>query len=441
MSHVILRPVFGNARLLLPVLVAVTFSRACAGEETPRDSRTDSITPHAPSLTPYSDDQDDLWNRLHRSLFVRTDQDQKPHTHSTDPLLYRGGTFLLEGASHRRAVELLDEFLAASEKRPIQEPLQRLFLQRDLWAAFDYAAWYPDDWVHPSKHEPAAIALRTRLAKAIHTLSLDHREINALEDNYAQAVKSMEFLSDYDVELPERLFLPPDLFDPSGPWVRFHVRKSEPMASEHFKGAGGRAVHIIFLRLPEGRAATERYLAKLGRDSVEQFPPGTMVAMVRRALAVDKAAKVRLTPVTELVQIRAYRRIPKDPRANHHGDFGEQDVYEFVLDRSQLFAGKHGLRPVGPLDAVQPFDRGVGDPFESRDRPIVIGRARTQLKSCIQCHQAPGIHSVTSMRRGLQEPDHENFPTYVWNVEINYTVRAKVQRYDWGFLQGMMEAR
>ena len=34
-------------------------------------------------------------------------------------------------------------------------------------AAFDYVAWYADDWVYHTRDEPAAIALRTRLAKAI----------------------------------------------------------------------------------------------------------------------------------------------------------------------------------------------------------------------------------------------------------------------------------
>src|SRR5262249_54893168 len=149
-------------------------------------------------------------------------------------------------------------------------------------------------------------------------------------------------------------------FDAKGPWVRFHEATALPMAEQHFEGAGGRAVHVIFLRLPGGRAATEQYLKDLHREepflkeahrhSVKQFPPGTMVAMVRRALTVDQSAKVRVTPVTELVQLRVYRRIPRDPEANFHGDFGEQDVYEFVLDRAKLFAGEHGLRAVRPKD-------------------------------------------------------------------------------------------
>src|SRR4029079_12831817 len=97
---------------------------------------------------------------------------------------------------------------------------------------------------------------------------------------------------------PERPYLPPDLFDPAGPWVRFHESNWHPMTEKHFAGAGGRAAHVVFLRLPGGRAETEQYLKQLRpvepfledmhRHSLKQFPEGTMVAMVRRALAVDQ---------------------------------------------------------------------------------------------------------------------------------------------------------
>lgn len=405
-------------------------------------------------FAPYSADPDHPWNKLHRALFVR-ELGGRRLIHKTDPLLYRGGTFLFAGESYRQAITALDQFLAKPADPPINDPLKQLFLQRDLWAAFDYAAWYPDDWVLKSEYEPGAIAIRFRVAKAMAALRLNERELVALPDNYSLAVKSREYAADYDREHPERPFLPADLFDPKGPWVRFHETSfgAKPMTAKHFDGAGGRAAHIVFLRLPGGRAVTEDYLKNLTpeppllehvqRLSAKQFPEGTMVAMVRRALAIDQKTKVRLTPLTELVQIRVYRRIPQEAEANFQGDFGEQDVYEFILDRAKLFAGEPGLQAVGRDDPAEPqFDRSeMSNPFE---RDNQFAPRMPQLKTCIQCHQGPGIYSLISMERGLGKNlkgSRENFRTFAWDVEVNYTVRAKVQQYNWGMLQGMLEAK
>jgi hypothetical protein len=433
-------------------------------ENRTNDSET---TRNSAQFSPYAADPDHPWNRLHQALFIRDAADGSRFTHSTDPLLYRGGTFLLDGEPHRTAIELLDQFLARSDDRLIDDPLKRLFLQHDLWAAFDYASWYPDDWVFKSKYEPAAVALRNRLARAVGRLAFGDREIAALPDNYARAVQAKQYATAYDPKHPERPFLPPDLFDAKGSWVRFHEPTANPMAQQHFDGAGGRAVHVILLRLPGGREETERYLKELHpgepllrelhRLSLKQFPPGTMVAMVRRPLTVDRAAKVRVTPVTELVQIRVYRRIPEDPEANYRDDQGGQDVYEFLLDRTKLFAGQHGLRAVGPEDPAEPFfDRNQRiDPFE-RSHPLAAGGPQTpdvrtmqrshlvtpggpQLKTCIECHQSPGVYSVLSMVRGLR--DANPFRTYDWEVEMSFTVRSKVKQYDWGLLQGKLEAK
>lgn len=167
-----------------------------------------------------------------------------------------------------------------------------------------------------------------------------------------------------------------------------------------------------------------------------------MVAMVRRPLAIDKSHKLRVTPITELVQIRVYRRIPKDPAANLDGDFGEQDAYEFILNRSKLFAGMPGLEAVGPDDESEPrFDRSeMSNPFGRSPTPLTFGKK--QLQTCIQCHQGPGIYSMLSMERGLRAGSNAaggSFRTYAWQVDLNYTVKAKVEQYNWGMLQGMLE--
>src|SRR5262249_3493562 len=124
-------------------------------------------------FAPYAADPEHLWNRLHRALFLRIAPDGTQYIHSTDPLIFDDSTYLLEGERHRQAIELLNDFLAAPREQMIDDPLRRLYLQRDLWAAFDQTAWVGDEWVHHSALEPAAIELRTRLAKAIARLALD----------------------------------------------------------------------------------------------------------------------------------------------------------------------------------------------------------------------------------------------------------------------------
>src|SRR5262245_3160835 len=120
--------------LLLPVIAGcLTILMVAKADDKPVARASD------PRFTPYSTDSDHLWNRLHQALFVR-EADGRRYIHSLDPLLYRGGTFLLEGESHRRALTLLDQFLAIPNERTIDDPLKRLYFQHDLWAAFDYAA-------------------------------------------------------------------------------------------------------------------------------------------------------------------------------------------------------------------------------------------------------------------------------------------------------------
>lgn len=391
-----------------------------------------------PDETPY---QSSLWNRVHRELFLRTGASGGIYSHELDPLLYRGGTYLLKGEKYQSVIKHLDALLV-SPGDLLREPLmERFYFQRDLWAVFDYLSWYPDDWVHQSRDEMAARNIRVRLARIIGSLSHSMDEIKNLPDNYRMAVDSGDFSINYGIENPGQSFLPPGLFDRDGSWVRIHDLDPAPMAGEHFEESGGRAAHVIFIRLPGGRAETENYLETSGGERIQPFPEGTMVAMIRRAMAIDQSWKLYVTPVTELVQIRVYRRISNDSRANLGGDFGAQDVYEFILDRSKLFSGSHGLRPVKPGVPAHSFRRSTSDPFDLT-RPSTSGtKAETQLQSCIQCHQAPGIHSVLSMQRGLNAKGQGNFTTYRWDVEMNFSIRAKASRFDWGLLQGMLEVQ
>jgi hypothetical protein len=423
------------ASILLLITALSSFARAATE---PATRPADSL------LSPYDADPQVIWNRLHRALFLRTARDGTQYIHTVDPLLFENASFLLEGEPHQRAIAALDECLALPRDRMIADPLKRVFIQHDLWAAFDYLARPPYPWDDKPARSAAMLELRVRLARLIGRLELSPDEIAALPDNYTAAVKSNEFPTDHDPQNPKRPFLPADLFDPKGLWVRFTDQGGSPMTPQHFHAASGRAVHVVFLRLPGGREATLLYLASLKHGSDRQFPPGTMLAMVRRAVTVATTNQPRVTPVAELVQIRVYRRIPDDPRANFHGDFGEQDVYEFALDRAKFFAGEPGLRPVGAAEQMESFERNI-DPFEHGEPTMAFlaGLKMTTLQTCTQCHQAPGIYSVLSVARRLQaDPKDESnrFENLDWNVEMEQTLVPKVQQFDWGLLQGMLDA-
>ena len=377
-------------------------------------------------FAPYSTDSKHPWNQLHQALFVRALPTGGRVVHTTDPLLYRGGTHLLVDDPHERALRLLDRFNAPPDEPSIREPLKRLFFQRDLWAAFDYAAWYPDDWVFKSKHEPAAIALRNRLAKAIGKLALDAEDLSALPDNYALAVKSKQFASAYDPKHPERPFLPPDLFDPAGPWVRFHEVDWHPMTERHFEAVGGRAAHVVFLKLPGGRAETEGYLKGLRptgptfeeRFSLKQFPEGTMTAMVRRALTVDRAR--RSVPRRSRNWCRS-ASIGRSPRIRKPVSRGAPASRTCTSSCSTATGSSRVSTACGRSAPMSPPNRSssaAGIETHSSKAGIPIAPGMTQLRTCIECHNAPGVYSMLSMNRGLHGNSRargEVFRTFAWD--------------------------
>jgi len=406
----------------------------------------------------YDPSPEHLWNRLHRTLFARTfaDGHLEIHTelHTLDPLLFYNSRVLLEGDGHKNALAILDEFLTAHGESLIHDPAKRVMLQRDLWAAFDSAAWVADDWVHKNRHEPAAIAIRTRLARIIKQLALNEKEIQALPDNFRAALNSKEFQAAYDPAHPEQPFLPPDLFDENGTWVRYNENSGRPIAKSHVEAVDGRAVFFSFIRLPEGREATRAYLHSVNNKTLPQFPPGTMVALVRRALVVDDQAKIRVSPLTESVQIRVYRTISANPNAvKEEGNPGIQDVNEFMLNRSEFFAGKHGLKPLGPKEypvgfgPLKPFDAMFNDKDPQAKLPTTFVNTLLALRNCTSCHQQPGIYSVETIARGFRNhasDSHEYFYSpvvYDFAVDASYTVKWKYKQFDWGLLQGLMEGQ
>lgn len=402
-----------------------------AGQTAPKSchlSQSDKQRSHGPAI--YDVDPDHQWNRLFAKLYVRRSRDGHAYGgDELDPYLWGDTKYLIEGPSHAEAMALLDQFLATHAERLSTDPLKRALLQRDLWAVFDWLKT-------PYSNKRAAITeLQSKLAQVMQRLALTPNQIPTLPDTYAAAVASGSFAAAYDPEHRGRPFLPRDLFSPSGPWVCLGMADHHPPAAAHTAFFGARSIFIVFLSLPEGRAATLAYLehlrgfpepmipvsedfyrlvsnAGVSRNSAQnrvpnpnlpQFPVGTEVALVRRMAIIDSDGHWVPTGITESVQLRAFTNVPSREDWLSGRVDPSQDAFEFRVDRARLFADQEGgLRAV--TDTERDFSVFLTLPFdflEGTDAKQQLPPDRMQgyvLQQCTHCHQAPGIHSMLAPR-------------------------------------------
>jgi hypothetical protein len=452
---------------------------------------TEPATPAegAPQPRPvYHTDAGHLWNRLHDALFVRVAPDRRTYGHDRlEPLLWLGTKHLLEPRSCDRAVALLDEFIEKRGERLIDDPLKRAVLQRDLWLVFNWVDGDHGQFADPPLKEGAWRAaqkrLRARLAAVIGRLALGPEQIRRLPDNYAAAVASGAFARRFDPQRPGRPYLPPDLFAADGPWVCLG-RPDGPVAPGHAREDSGNrftnSAFLVFLRLPGGRDATVAYLKRLRafdlpltvRDGpkgpgdtfgpnpkLPQFPAGTEVALVRRALLVAAPAELTASPLTESVQMRYYRDVPPLTKQTLEAALAGgtaaslraqswQAYHEFRLGRAALFAGRAGgLRPA---DDERDFKTGFGahpwDEFET----TFTGQSFTDrasrfpvTESCFACHSLPGAYSFNSyfhfrVARGQGDPRPAALAETAPAEALAAAVRWKRGRPGWASLRELL---
>jgi hypothetical protein len=397
----------------------------------------------------YDSDPRHLWNRLHAALWDRTAADGRVYGHDrVDPLLWNQTRHLLEGPSRDSALQVLREFLDQRGENLIDEPLKRAMLQRDLWAIFDWLANPHTDRNHRPIGEEAQAVLRRPLAQVIKRLALDSAAMEKLPDTYAAAVASKQFATKFDPTQPHKSFLPPDLFDPEGPWVCIGRNGSDIIAPAHTHGFS-RSVFQVFLKLPDGRTATRDYLTALSRfnepfqlrpepndnrflprlnSALPQFPAGTQVALVRSLLLIDSQSRLRATRIVETVQLR-----------DDSGDF------EFQLSRDLLFRGTAGgLRPVTsserdfvtfnalPIDQLEAIAAGSD----------VSRRMHVVMNLCADCHRHGNSLASFHTFVGSFTPGHDLRPSFFDTKTTARgeaaAIRNKQTRYDWGLLEGLI---
>jgi len=401
--------------LALPVTIPIVLSheRPVGETVTTEAVRGASYYSDEANSGPYDSRPDHIWNRLHRQFFIRIAQDGKQFGFDElDPLLWTETKYLISGPSHQQALSLLDEFLAQHADRLITDPLKRAMLQRDLWAIFDWLSSRVD---HRSEGEE----LQARLARVIQNLALSPEQIRLLPDNYAAAAAAKSFPVQYQPASNQTAFLPPDLLREHGPWLIIGDTRGRLPAPVHTASSpfGGRSTFLLLMRLPGGREATASYLKKLrefprpwivNRDKsgtaerlipnpqLPQFPEGTQTALVRRMMLIDSDGNLRPTTLTESVQIRVYRSIPGGVEIRPEEALKTQDMFEFTLDRRNLFESvAESLREVRRDEKNFLLFRAHGIDWFEKDGEIERARGLV-LTQCASCHSSPGIHSVLS---------------------------------------------
>lgn len=407
---------------IIPVaMIAGVLTATLSGKGDPRLSSARS----APSVAIYDNSPGHIWNRVHAMLFVREDL---PGTEllsdALDPPFWYHTNYLLAQPSHKKALGVLDEFLQTHADNLIHDPVKRALLQRDLWAVFDWSVG------RAPGYETERRELQSRLAEALRRLALTPEELRSLPNNYAQAVASGEFAKEYDPQHRDLAFLPPDLFDPQGSWVKLEgPEKPVPLTEQHNSFFSGRSTFLVFLRLPGGRKATFDYLQTLWtapvplvpsphfspledeapNPNLPELPAGTQVALVRQLTLFDNQGRLTATPITESVQIRVYNSVAPSAKPAVGIDQmitkSGQDSYAIRLSRPLLFT-----KQSGGLKAARPEDRdfalfgGAGPDEGSPGHYASLASYHPVVKSCVMCHRAVGLQSL-NIRSRLLKPN------------------------------------
>jgi hypothetical protein len=393
-------PVSSRWALSAVWLTALGFFAVCSSRPTPVVRAADPPG-GSPGVMVYDSNPKHLWNRLHEALYVRLDGAGPDDPGELDPFLWQHSPYQEKGERYKQAVAVLDEFIAERGDKLITDPRKRALLQRDLWVLFDTVA--PSRFLVAPDQRDGEIELASRVAKVLPRLALTADQIKALPDNNAEAVAARKFPEWFDAGR---------LWDADGPWVLLSSEEKVPLARTHLEFFGGRSAFFVFLRLPEGREQTHKYLAELRSNGTAAKLPagGAYFALVRQMQLIDNRGRITLTPVIESLQIRG---------------LGE---HEFKLSRKDFTAGNPSLAAVGPEDRERDYLTLLG-------RNAGGGRSKV-LNTCGSCHAPDTMQSYV---RQLP-PSQSIRPTLTASNRDEEALRLRIwkkDRYEWGLLQGL----
>lgn len=345
------------------------------GQSAPLD-----VTKYAPI---YSEQGDHPWDAVHKSFFVRT--------FTTGETYYHRLSFDVPWSGFRRLSTSDTEYhtllnqLTAIDQLPRREmedaaPVRRLIFYRDLWTIFEALK-------HMASKERGE-ELRRRLVRIMKRLELTDGDIRQLPDTLAMIREKPTFPESPDLGHSEKPYLPTRLLSDNSDWISISTSKKSAMgAPGHTSSVNQRSLFSIHMHWPHGRKAGEEFIAANSKQSIVTFPPGTELALMRRAVAANTHGKLKVTNVVESLQLL----VTPPAEIKHDARF------KFVLDRSEFLAGQPGLRALEintPVDAYS-FESagqwGIRQKEDADGETLVLGRGKghvgiPSMHHCVACH-------------------------------------------------------
>jgi hypothetical protein len=456
--------------LLIPILLAPSLAQS---------DRIDT----AP-LAIYDPNPEHPWNRLYHALYLRGFESSHVdggvyagiHEESLDPLLWVRTKYLIQ-TNYQEIIALLDDLIANRADELIQDPTKRAFMQRDLWAVFDWA--YSASAGQRDSAQGAA--LLHRLAVLMKRLALPREQIDNLTDNYAAKTASSVYSRELDLtsylrlgqimQLEERnpnwnerfayrknpihfvinpAPLPKSFNDPSDVWALLSNRSVDrPLAISHAFSFSGRSTFLCYVRFPAGREEAAKYLSNVNEVNERESEPavssntpvdptqdtqvfhdpdlpdpsiGTQFALVRRMNLIDPDGQIVASPLVETVQLRIFDEMEL-PSVILEGRVKCLLHAEYRVNRQDLFAGKAvGLR------SISAEDREYRTLFNTHG--IDMHEFDPVLQFCADCHsQQP--RSLLNRRNRFNQSSGIDVTTSDAANEANVTARFKAAQADW----------
>lgn len=390
--------------------------------------RRGSLKSDAP-LPIFDADPNHLWNRLLHAFYTRVShlppREGEPAVdciEGGDWLDFLGWTrtdYWSDEQTCRRLNSLLDEFLAQHGATLIQDPLRRVILVRDLWAAFDFYVGQNIDRLGDRARQQRRTSLARKLARVMQSLAPTAGELAELPDTYQAAIASGRFAK-ADGGDQRVSYLPATLFTQPDEWVeidfyqpKLHEDLQNRFITLHTRSYRARSYFRIFYKFPGGRARLAEYLKLVDAQGVDwrfaaqngfirllhdvpQIPVGTEVALVQLLMGLDDQLQPTPTKIVESVELRVFRNVDGSGQPTTNTGIG-MNVYDYTFKRRLLF---DHLRDGGLHHEPDDFPKFQvlfqGDNAPDWGRKFRSDRVADQ---CIRCHTGvgTGVFSVVSL--------------------------------------------